>query len=133
MAVRDFSGLTSSACAFANAHAKAATDSLERGMDRLPRRENIKAHRPRFGPLASHSMPDRVLDVLRHQCLELVFRPLVVEKGLAGVAEQGRELGPGIRCAHIDDADRLNARPRLLGIDEMGRFAGLDAAPELLL
>src|SRR5262245_58359728 len=114
-------------------YARAATDSLDRGMGRLRRRENIKAHRPRFGPLPSHSMPDRLLDVLRHQGLELVFRPLMVEKGLAGVAEQGGELRPGIRLAHIDDADRIDARPRLLGIDEMRRFAGLDAAPELLL
>src|SRR5262245_59927338 len=78
-------------------------------------------------------MPYRLPGILRHQCLELVFRPLVVEKGLAGVAEQGGELGPGIRCAHIDYADRLDARPRRLGIDEVRGFAGLDAAPELLL
>src|SRR5262245_35624622 len=114
-------------------YARAATDSLDRGMGRLRRCEDIKAHRPRFGPLPSHPMPDRLLDVLRHQGLELVFCPLMVEKGLAGVAEQGGEFGPGIRRAHIDDADRLDARPRWLGVDEVRRFTGLDAAPELLL
>src|SRR5260221_11520377 len=62
-----------------------------------------------------------------------LFRsPLVVEKCTPGVAEERGELRPGIRCTHIDDADGLNARPRRLGIDEMGRFARLHAAPELL-
>ena len=42
------------------------------------------------------------------------------------------ELRPGIRRAHVDDADGLDAWPRRLGIDQMGRLAGLDAAPELL-
>ena len=77
-------------------------------------------------------MPDRLLSVLRHQRLELALRALMVEKGFSGVAEECCELGPGIRRAHIDDTDGLDARPRRLGIDEMGRFAGLDAAPELL-
>ena len=67
-----------------------------------------------------------------HQGLELALGPFVVEKGTPGVAEEHGELGPGIRRAHIDDADGLDARPRRLGIYEMGRFAGLDAAPELL-
>src|SRR5262245_65155097 len=102
-------------------------------MDGLRNREDVNAHRPRFGALPPHSMPDRLLDVFRHQGLEFVFRPLMVEKGLAGVAEQGGEFGPGIRRAHIDDADRLDARPRWLGVDEVRRFTGLDAAPELLL
>src|SRR5262245_27726706 len=106
----------SSACAFANADARAATDSLDRGMVGLRRREKVEAHCPRFGPLPSHAMPDRLPRILGHQRLELVFRPLMVEKGLAGVAEHVGEFGPGIRCAHIDDADRLNARPRLFGI-----------------
>jgi|RhiMetStandDraft_4_1073278.scaffolds.fasta_scaffold287588_1 hypothetical protein len=35
-----------------------------------------------------------------------------------GIAEQDRELRPGIGQAHIDDADRLNAQPRRLGINQ---------------
>src|SRR6476619_4952285 len=77
-------------------------------------------------------MPDSLLGVLRHQGLEFAFRPLVVEKSLPGGAEQCCEFRPRVRRAHIDDADRLNARPWRLSIDEMGRFAGLDTAPELL-
>src|SRR5262245_20867482 len=101
-------------------------------MDRLRRRENIKAHRARFGALPPHAMPDRLPDILRHQGLELVFRPLMVEKGLAGVAKQGGELRPGIRGAHIDDADRLDARPRRFNAKEARGLAVLDAAPEFL-
>src|SRR5262249_40164381 len=79
VAVSDFSGLTSSACALASAAASAATDSLHLGMFGL-RREKIEAYRPRLRALPSHSMPDRLPDILRHQCLELVFRPLMVRK-----------------------------------------------------
>ena len=47
-----------------------------------------------------------------------------------------REIGefrPGIRRAHIDDADRLDARPRRLDTEEPRGLAVLDAAPEFLL
>src|SRR5262249_27294821 len=124
VAVSDFSGLMSSAWALAKAEAEAsaATVSLDRGMGRL-RLQHIKAHRARFRALCSHAMPDDLPGILRHQGFELAFRPLVVEKGASGVAEEGGELRPGIRRAHIDDADGLDARQRRLGIDQMGRFA----------
>jgi hypothetical protein len=80
VAVSDFSGLASSACALAKAEASAATDSLDRGMDGL-RRQDVKAHRARFRALPAHAMPDRLLGVLRHQGLELAFGPLVFNKG----------------------------------------------------
>jgi hypothetical protein len=53
-------------------------------------------------------------------------------KASPGAAEERGELRPGIRRAHIDDADGLDARPRRLGIDQVGRFAGLHAAPKFL-
>src|SRR5437879_4108614 len=83
VAVNDFSGLTSSACALAKAEASAATDSLDRCMDGL-RGQDVETHRPRFRPLGPHPVPDRLLGVLRHQALEFTFRPLMVEKGLPG-------------------------------------------------
>src|SRR6476619_1646862 len=86
-AVSDFSGLISSACALASAEARAATDSLDRGMGRL-RHQDVEAHRARFRALGSHPMPDCLPGVIRHQGFELAFRPLVIEKGLAGVAEE---------------------------------------------
>src|SRR5262249_51573100 len=131
VAVSDFSGLMSSAWALAKAEASAATVSLDRGMGHL-RLQHIKAHRSRFRALGFHPMPNGLLGILGHQGFELAFGPFVVEKGAAGVAEERGELGPGIRRAHIDDAGCLDARPRRLGIDEMGHFAGLQAAPELL-
>src|SRR5215472_9085548 len=131
VAVSDFSGLISSACALAKADASAATVSLDRGMGRL-RLQHIKAHCPRFRALGFYAVPDGLLGILRHQGFELAFRPFVVEKGIPGVAEERGELRPGIRRAHIDDADGLDARPRRLGTDQVGCFAGLDAAPKLL-
>src|SRR6516225_12433740 len=131
VAVSDFSGLISSAWALAKAEANAATVSLDRGMGGL-RLQHIKAHRSRFRAPCFHAVPDGLPGILGNQGFELAFRPFVVEKCAPGVAEESGELRPGIRRAHIDDADGIDARPRRLGINEMGRFAGLDAAPELL-
>src|SRR5215468_7017701 len=121
----------SSAWALAKAEASAATVSLDRGMGRL-HLQRIKAHRARFRALGFHAMPDGLPGILRHQCFELALGPFVVEKGTLGVSEERGELRPRIRRTHVDDADRLNPRPRRLGTDEMGRLAGLHAAPELL-
>src|SRR6516164_3593718 len=131
VAVSDFSGLTSSAWAFAKAEASAATVSLDRGMDSL-RIKYIKAHRPRFRALGLYTEPDRLPGILGHQGFELAFGPFVVEKGAPGVAEERGELRPGIGRAHIDDTDGLDARPRRLSVDEVGDFARLDTAPEFL-
>src|SRR5215472_6534935 len=131
VAVSDFSGLMSSAWAFANAEASAATVSLDRGMGRL-HFLHIKAHRARFRALGFHAMPDGLPGILRHQCFELAFGPFVVEKGATGIAEERGKLRPGIRRAHIDDAHGLDTGPRRLGINEMRGFPGLHAAPKLL-
>src|SRR5262249_3926181 len=77
-------------------------------------------------------MPDRLLGVFGHEGLELAFCALVVEKGFPGVAEEGCELGPRVRRAHIDNADRLDARLWRLCHNEVGDFAGLHAPPKLL-
>src|SRR5437588_8779964 len=119
----------SSAWALAKAEASAATDSLDRGMGGL-RLEYVKTYGARSGALGPHPVADRLSGVLRHEGLEFAFGPFVVEKGLPGVAEERGELRPGIRRAHIDAADRLDARPRRLSIDQVGRFAGLHEAPK---
>src|SRR5438128_2321504 len=123
VAVRDFSGLTSSAWAFARAQAKAATDSLERCMGRL-HIEKIEADGPGLRSAGSQAMADRFLNVLRNERLELGLRPLMFEIGAAGAAKQRRELCPGVRRTHVDDADRVNTRSWRLGIDEMRGLAG---------
>ena len=43
------------------------------------------------------------------------------------------EFCPGIRCAHIDDAERGNARLRRLDAEKGRGFAALDTTPELPL
>src|SRR5262249_40425135 len=111
VAVNDFSGLISSACALAKAKASAATDSLDRCMGRL-HRQDIKTHCSGSGASSSDPVTDRLLGILRHQGFELAFRPLMLEKRLTGVAEQSGKFRPRVRRAHIDDADGLNARPR---------------------
>ena len=55
-------------------------------------------------------MPDGLFGVLRHQGLELTFCPLMIEKGLAGVAEEAGKFRPGIRGAHVDDAYGLDPK-----------------------
>jgi hypothetical protein len=77
-------------------------------------------------------MSDRLFGILGDERLEFALCPLVVEKGAAGVAEQGGELRPRIRGAHVDDADRLDTRPRRLGVDEVRGLPRLDTPPELL-
>src|SRR5262245_40464630 len=122
----------SSAWALAKAEANAATVSLERGMGRL-HLQHIKAHRTRFRAICSYAVADGLLGILGHQGFELAFGPFVVEKGVPRVAEERGELRPGIRRAHINDADGFDARPRRLGIDQVRRFTGLHTTPELLL
>src|SRR5208337_1293282 len=126
------SGLTRCACALAKAVARAANDSLDRCTGGL-RIQNIEAHRSRFGALGPHAMPDRLLGVLGHQDLELGLCPLVVEEGAARIAEQGRKLRPGVRGAHVDNADGLDARARWFDAEEVRGLAILHAAPEFLL
>src|SRR5262249_49603017 len=94
--VSDFSGLMSSVCALARAAANDATDSLDRGMACL-RLQDIKAHCSGFRAFGSHPVADRLLGVLGHQRLEFGSCPLMVEKGRPRIAEQRRELGPGVR------------------------------------
>src|SRR5262245_904821 len=131
VAVSDFSGLISSAWALAKAEASAATVSLDRGTNGL-RVQHIKAHRARFRALGFHAVPNGLSGILGYQGFELAFGPLVVEKGTPGGAEERGEFRPGIRPAHIDDADGLDARPRRLGHDKVGDFARLHTAPEFL-
>src|SRR5260221_12330030 len=131
VAVSDFSGLTSSAWAFAKAEASAGTDSLNRCMARL-RLQDIEAHGAGSRALGPYSMPDRLFGVLGDECLELALGPLMIKKGAAGAAEQRGKLRPRGRQTHVYATDCLDPRPRWLGIDEVGRLAGLDAAPEFL-
>src|ERR1700751_4288857 len=101
VAVSDFSGLMSSACALAKDEASAATDSLDRGMGRLLL-QHVESHRARLRGLWSPPVPDGLVGILGQQSFEFAFGPFGVEKGLPRVAEERGELGPGIRRAHVD-------------------------------
>src|SRR5271166_1586460 len=114
VAISDFSGLASSACALARAAAIAPMVSLDRCMAALPTGEKIKADRPRLRPFGPNAMAGGFLGVVRHQGFELGLSSLMVKKGGTGGAEEAGELRPGIRSAHVDDPDGLDPRPRRL-------------------
>src|SRR4051794_32144317 len=98
VAVSDFSGLISSACALASAAASAATDSLDRGMTSLRtasgRRPDFERHGARFRALAPYAMTEGLVSVFWHERLELRLGAFVVEKSRARIAEKRGELGP---------------------------------------
>ena len=52
--------------------------------------------------------------------------------GLSRAQKHIGEFGPGIRCAHVDDAHGLNPGPRRLDAEQARRVAGLNTPPELL-
>src|SRR5260370_10645843 len=132
VAVSNFSGLVSSACALARAPAMVPIDSLDRCMGCL-HAQDIEAHGSGFRPLGPNPMADRLLGVFRHQALELGLGALVFKKGRAGPAKHTGKLGPGIGRTHVDDANGRDARPRRLDAKQPRGLAALDAAPELLL
>src|SRR5664280_1704991 len=115
VAVSDFSGLVSSACALASAAAIAPMVLLDRCIARLHGAQQIKTDRPRFGPLGANSMAEGFLGILRHQDFEFRFGPLMVQEGRAGLTEHPRQFGPGIGCGHVDDPYRCDPRPWRLG------------------
>jgi hypothetical protein len=87
---------------------------------------------PDFERFARRPCPNSLLGILRHQRFELGFGPLVVEECATGAVEERRELCPGVRCTHIDNADGLNAGAWRLDPEEDRGIAALDAAPEFL-
>jgi len=94
--------------------------------------EEIKAHRSRFGAPRPQPMADRLLGIFGEQRLKLILSSLMFEISWPGPAEERCELRPAVGRAHIDNTNGFDARPRRLGIYEVGRFSRLDTAPELL-
>src|SRR3954466_14200126 len=106
--------------------------SLDRGITGL-RLLEIKTNRAGFRAFGPDAMPNRFLGVLRHQLLQLGLGGVVFGMGAAGLTKHTCEFGPGIRCAHVDDSDRLDLGPGRLDIKQARGLAALDAAPELSL
>src|SRR5277367_2552710 len=109
VAVSDFSGLASSACAFASAAAIAPIVSLDPCMARL-HVEKIEADRARLGAFGANDVSRGFLGILGHQPFQLRLGALVFEEGGAGRAEQAGDFGPGIGFAHVDDPNCLDPR-----------------------
>src|SRR3954451_10330560 len=104
VATSDFSGLVSSPWALASAAAIAPMLSLQRCMVGLHLQE-IKADRAGLGALGAQAVTDRFFRVFRHELLQICFGSLVLDKGGPGAAEGTCKLGPGIRAAHVNNAD----------------------------
>src|ERR1700682_939472 len=104
VAVSDFPGLVSAACALARAPAMVPIDSLDRCMGCL-QAQDVEAHGPGFRPFGPNAMPNRLLGVFGHDPLQFGLGSLVLEKSRPGPAKYAGKLGPGIGRAHIDDAN----------------------------
>ena len=132
VATNDFSGFVIFVCALANATARQAMDSPDRCMAALLD-EQVEVHGTGLRALGPDATADRLLGILGHQCFEFGLRLLVFWMGRPGSGEDISEFCPGIRAAHIDTADSLDARP-LAGPLRTGRgVTALHAAPELPL
>src|SRR5580704_4798881 len=132
VATIDFSGLMSSTCARARAAAKLPMEPLDCCMSILGMQE-LKGDGTGFGALGAHAMADRLLRVLRHEALQFSFGAFVFEKCRVCSRKRAGEFCPAIGRAHIDDADRLNARLRWLDAEEGRGLAALHTPPELPL
>src|SRR5450830_920072 len=131
VAVSDFSGLVSSACAFASAAASAPMVSLDWCIARH-HVEEIKADRSGFGTFGLDAVAEGLFGILRHQDFEFRFGLFMLQEGRAGLAKHPRQFGPGIGCAHINDAHRYDPRPWWLGPIEARGLATFHTPPELL-
>ena len=78
-------------------------------------------------------MADGLLRVFRHQALKLRLGLFVFEMGRSGPREDCRKLRPGVRRAHIDNANGLDAWLRWLDSEQGRGLTVLDTAPELPL
>ena len=78
-------------------------------------------------------MARSLLGILRHQFLEVGLGALMLLKRWPGPAIGGCKFRPAVGCAHVDDPDRFQPRPRWLYPEQMGRVPAHDAAPERLL
>src|ERR1700722_12895245 len=131
VATSDFSGLMSSTCARARAAAKLPIESLDCCMPILSFQQ-LKGDGAGFGARGAHTMADGLLRVLRYEAFQFCPGALVFEKCRVSSSKGAGEFRPGIRCAHVDDADR-NTRLRRLATEQARGFTAFHAAPELPL
>src|SRR6516162_9399518 len=94
------------------------------------RLDEVKADCTRLGALGPDPVSDGLFGILRHQSLELGFGPFMVEKGLPRIPEQSSKFAPGIRGAHIENPDGLDAGFWWFDTEEPRGLSALDTAPE---
>src|ERR1700693_5870838 len=95
VAVSDFSGLTSSACALAKAAARLGMDGLELCTAAL-HTEEVEADRAPFLALGPDTMPNRLLGVLWHQTFQFGLGLFMFEMRRTGPRENRSKLRPCI-------------------------------------
>ena len=78
-------------------------------------------------------MANGSLRVLRHEAFQFSLGALVFEKSRVCSSKRAGEFCPGIRSAHIDNADRYNPGLRRLDAEKGRRFAAPDTTPEFPL
>jgi hypothetical protein len=93
----------------------------------------VKGDGPRFRALGPHPMANRLLRIFWHKPFQFRLGALVFKKCGVSSAKGVGEFCPGVRRAHIHDADRRNARFRRPDTEEGRWIAALHAAPELPL
>ena len=81
------------------------------------RRRTSKLTAPDFERLARTPWPIASLASSGIRALSSVLARSWSRKARRVLRNRRRELRPGVGRAHVDDADRLDARPRRLGID----------------
>src|SRR5258708_4843484 len=131
-AVRDFSGLVSSAWALARAAAIAPIDSLDRCMVHLQIHQ-VKTDGAGFRAFGPQAMADGFLGIFRNQFLEIGLDAFMFLKGGTGPSKGSCEFCPAVGSGHIDDADRRQPWSWRFDPEQPRRFTALDAVPDLFL
>src|SRR5690348_15665298 len=78
-------------------------------------------------------MPNGLLRVLRHEAFQLCLGALVFKKCRVSSTKRASEFSPGVRRAHVDEANRFNARFGRLYAKRGRGLPALDTAPEFSL
>ena len=94
------------------------------------RRLGFEADCAGLGALGLDPVPGGFLGVFRHESFQVGLRRLMLPVGLSGSQIGGRQLCPLVRGGHVDHSDSLQSWARRLDVEQSGRLATLDTAPE---
>src|SRR5439155_20811606 len=77
-------------------------------------------------------MPNSLLGIFRHKCLELGFGILMLQVSVPCSLKHARKFGPAVRRAHVDDPHGREPDPRRLDPEEARRVPPFYTPPEFL-